>query len=319
VNCTVKGDVFSFSPGESSNSKMWTITSLNVQGWQRRSDSIDLQSEWMRFAHEMLALQRSGCFPKDESTQEILRQISQAIPVPASEELLYSYSFGRSGFVDLVPGMQLVIERASFGDQAGKRVPASPANEFSERLAVVGRGQSGSALRLVGIRSSGLGRAFDKEANSPRSLPDRFGASPLLRLMLLTLANDDTRRFPVLLGSTDTLELWNASDTIAGGASASCPASSSSELQCMLFDKDSAVSVLMSVWVNGRHLYRPMSATLGSVIGMLPEAQVNRALSTATIERPLIGGGYARVKFPQDAEGARKVILLNGDRLTWHH
>jgi hypothetical protein len=319
VNCTVKGTLFSIAPAKSSNSRLWVITSLNVQGWVRRSDSIDVQSEWMRFAHELLALQRSGCFPKDESPQEILRQISEAIPVPASEELLYSYSFGRSGFVDLVPGMQLVIERATFQTKAGTRVPASGANEFSERLVVVGRPPSGSAFHLLGIVSRGLGKTLDNEADSPRSVPDRFAASSLLRLMVLTLANDNTRRFPVLLGSTETFEIWDASDRIVGGPLTGCPPSSSSGLECMLFDKDLAVSVLISVWVNGRHLYRPLTVTVGSLIGTLPESEWNRALTTVSIERPLIGGGYARVNFPHDLEGAGKIILLNGDRLTWHH
>jgi hypothetical protein len=317
MNCTVKGTVFSLAPAKSSNSALWVITSPNVQGWKRRSDSTDVQSEWSRFAHEVLALQQSGCFPKDMSPQEVLRQISQAIPLPASEVLLYSYSFGRSGFVDLVPGMQLVIERASFETKAGLRVPASAANEFSERLAVVKRHPSGSALRLLEIKSRGLGKTFDDEAGSPRSVPDRFAPSSLLRLMVLTLRNDDTRRSPVLLGSTDTLQIWDASDKIVGGTLTACPASSSSGIQCMFFDKDSAVSVLISVWVNGRCVYHPLSTTLGSLIGRLPESEVNRALETISIDRPLMGGGYARVNFPHDQESAGKVILLNGDRLTW--
>jgi hypothetical protein len=316
-DCTVKGTIFSIAPAKSSNPNLWVITSLNVEGWKRRSDSTDVQSEWMRFARQVLALQRSGCFPKDETPQELLKQISEAIPLPASEELLYSYSFGRSGFVDLVPGMQLVIERASFETRAGERVPASPTNEFSERLAVVKRHPSGAALLLLDIKSRGLGKTFDKRADSPRSVPDRFAASSLLRLMLLTLRNDDTRRFPVLLGSTDTLEVWDASDRLVGGTLTACPASSSSALECLFFDKDSAVSVLISVWVNGRHSYRPLSTTLGSLIGRLPESEANRALETVSIDRPLTGGGYARVNFPHDMENASKVILLNGDRLTW--
>jgi hypothetical protein len=315
-NCTVKGTFFSLAPAKSS-SKLWVITSLNVQGWQRHSDSIDVQSEWMRFAREVLALQRSGCFPRGQSPQAVLRQISEAIPLPASEELLYGYSFGRSGFVDLVPGMQLVIERAWFETRARVRVPASGTNEFSERLAVVRRHPSGSALRLLGIVSRGLGKTLDHETDSPRSVPDRFAASSLLRLMVLTLTSDNTRRSPVLLGSTETLEIWDASDRIVAGTLTGCPPSSSSGLQCMFFDKDSAVSVLISVWINGRHFYHPLSTTLGSLIGRLPESEVNRALATVSIDRPLIVGGYARVNFPHDRDGAGKVILLNGDRLTW--
>jgi hypothetical protein len=317
LSCTIKGTLFSLAPAKSSDPKLWVVTSLSVQGWARRSDSIDVQAEWMRFAHQVLALQRSGCFPRGESPQEVVKQISEAIPVPASEELLYSYSFGRSGFVDLVPGMQLVIERASFQSKDGVHVPASPANAFSETLSVVERRSWGSALHLVGIVSRGLGRTLDNGADSPRSLPARFAVSPRLRLIVLSLANDDTRRLPVLLGSAVTLELWNASDKIVDQALTTCPASSPARLECMFFDKDSAVSVMMSIWVNGRHLYRPLTTTVGSLIGMLPESEGNRALATVSLERALVGGGYARVNFPQNAEGARKVLLLNGDRLTW--
>ncbi|HEY1895576.1 MAG TPA: hypothetical protein VGG62_04850 [Terracidiphilus sp.] len=319
VNCTVKGDLFSLAPETSSNPRLWVVTSLNVHGWEHRGDSFDLESEWMRFAHEVLTLQRSGCFPKGDSPQEILRQIAEAIPVPASEQLLYSYSLGRSGFVDLVPGMQLVIERAAFRTKAGTSVPAGPADEFTERLKVVERPPSGSALRLGGSVSRGLGKTLDHEAVSPHAMLNRFAASSSLRVMVLTLRDDNTRRFPVLLGSTEPVEIWEASDKIVAGTLTECPPSSSSRLACLFFDKDSAVSVLMSVWVNGRRLYHPLGTTVGSLIGRLPESEANGALATVSMERPLVGGGYARVNFPHDAEAARQVLLLNGDRLTWRH
>jgi hypothetical protein len=317
-NCTVKGDLFSLAP-DKSNPRLWVVTSLNVHGWERRGDSFDLESEWMRFAHEVLTLQRSGCLPKGESPQEILRQIAEAIPVPASEQLLYSYSLGRSGFVDLVPGMQLVIERAAFRTKAGTSIPASPGDEFSEHLKVVQRPPSGSALRSAGTVSRGLGKALDHEAVSPHALLDRFAASSSLRVMVLTLRDDNTRRFPVLLGSTEPVEIWDASDKIVGGTLTECPPSSSSGLACLFFDKDTAVSVLMSVWVTGRRSYHPLGTTVGSLIGRLPESEANGALATVSMERPLVGGGYARVNFPHDAEAARQVLLLNGDRLTWRH
>jgi hypothetical protein len=317
AHCTVKGSVFSLAPAQSPDRKAWVITSLTVRGWERRSDSTDVESEWIGFAHEVLALRRAGCFPGDESPQEIMRKIAEAIPLPASEELLYSYSFGRPGIVDLVPGMQLVIERAFFETGAGKRVPASGVDEFRERLAVVRRHPSGSALRLVDIVSRGLGKTFERAADSPRSVPERFAASSLLRLQLLTLSNDQRRRLPVLLGATQTHQLWEASDRIVEGTLGTCPASTSPSLACMFFDKDSAVSVLMSVWVNGRHVYHPLTTTLGSLLGRLPESEMGRALATVHIDRALTGGGYARVNFPHDQESAGKIILLNGDRLTW--
>jgi hypothetical protein len=301
LNCTIKGTVFSISPARSSDIRLWVVTSLNVQGWARRSDSTDVQSEWTRFAREVLALMHSGCFPRGESPQEVLKEISEAIPVPASEELLYNYSFGRAGVVDLVPGMQLVIERAFFQFKDGVRVPASPTNEFSERLAVVESRPRGSALHLLGVESRGLGKTLDNGADSPRSVPDRFGPYPRLRLIVLSLANDETRRFPVLMGSIATSDLWDASDKIVDRAITTCPPSYSSHVECMFFDRDSAVSVMMSIWVNGRHLYRPLTTTLGSLIGMLPESEANRALATVSLERPLVGGGYARVNFPHDA------------------
>ncbi len=317
VNCTVKGNLFSFAPAKSSRPGLWVVTSPNVPGWERRADSIDLESEWMGFAREVVTLQRSGCLPKDESLQAVLRQILEVIPVPASQELLYTYSLGRSGFVDLVPGMQLVIERGSFRTKAGTTVPASGNDEFSEHLDIVERGPADSALRVTGTVSRGLGKALESGKDSPRSVLDRFAASSSLRLMLLTLRDDETRRFPVLLGATEPFAIWDASNRIAGGTLRECPSFPSSGLECLFLDRDWAVSVLMSVWVNGRRFYHPLGTTVGSLIGRLPEREANRALATVSMERPLVGGGYARVNFPHDREGAGKVILLNGDRLKW--
>jgi hypothetical protein len=167
--------------------------------------------------------------------------------------------------------------------------------------------------------SRGLGKTLDHEAVSPHALLDRFAASSSLRVMVLTLRDDNTRRFPVLLGSTEPVEIWDASDKIVGGTLTECAPSSSSGLKCLFFDRDSAVSVLMSIWENGRRLYHPLGTTVGSLIGRRPESEANGALATVSLERALVGGGYARVNFPHDAEGASKVILLNGDRLTWRH
>jgi len=317
VSCTITGNLFSLAPAKSTSPRLWVVTSPNVQAWERRADTIDLESEWLSFAREVLALQRSGCLPKNETSQDILRQISEAMPVPASGELLYSYSLGRSGFVDLVPGMQLVIERASFRTKAGTSVPASGTDAFSENLKVVERGPSGSALRVSETVSRGLGKALGSEGDSPRSVLNRFAASSSLRLMLLTLRNDDTRRFPVLLGATEPFEVWDASNRIASAMLTECPAPSSSGLECLFLDRDWTVSVLMSVWVNGRRAYQPLGTTVGSLIGRLPEREMNRALATISMERPLVVGGYAHVNFPHDLEGASKIILLNGDRLSW--
>jgi len=317
ADCTIKGSVFSLAPANPSNANLWVVTSPNLPGWQRRSDSIDAQAEWTRFAHQVLALERSGCFPSGVSSQIVLRQIAEAIPLPASEELFFNYALGRSGIVDLVPGMQLVIERAAFQTSAGVRVPISATDQFSETLAVVARHPAGSRFRLLGIESRGLGKSLDREADSPRSVPRRFASSSQLRLMLLTLRDDNTRRYPVVLGSTKTSEIWDASDKIVDGTLTGCPPPSASGLQCLFLGKDAAVSVLMSVWVNGRHTYNSVGATVGSVLGRLPESQRNSALATVSLERPLAGGGYARVDFSHDLESARNVILLNGDRLAW--
>jgi hypothetical protein len=320
ANCTVKGDVFSLAPAKASKSKLWSVTSLTADGWQHRGDTIDMQAEWLHFAHQVLALQQSGCFPQDETPDEILRQISQSVPLPASDELFFTYSLGRTGFVDLVPGMQVVIERAAFQNPAGVRVPVGITDQFTERLAVVHR-HNGSAFRLLSIDSRGLGKTFEHSADSPRSVPDRFAASPQLRLMLLTLTNDsNTRRFPVLLGSSQTSDIWDTSDKIVAGTLTGCPPPASSlGLECQFLGRDSAVSVLMSVRVNGHPTYSPLGTTLGSLLGRMPDSERKLALETISMERPLVGGGYARVNFPHDWDSTRNVILLNGDRLTWRH
>lgn len=46
-------------------------------------------------------------------------------------------------------------------------------------------------------------------------------------------------------------------------------------------------------------------------------ATQNQVLQTASLSRPVVDGGYAKVKFPRTFESVSQIVLLPGDKVGW--
>lgn len=89
----------------------------------------------------------------------------------------------------------------------------------------------------------------------------------------------------------------------------------SPETACLIFP-DGTASLLSTVTVNGHAaLYAP-GITLSQIIGTIRPARYERAMQTVTIQRPYLGT-YAAIRFDRNRSEMRKLILINGDRITW--
>ena len=315
--CSIKGPVFSFRPDDSLPGQ-WLVTSPNVQGWEKPDDEIDLRAEWDRFTHELELREGLNCFPVGDSLSVITRAVVEKIPIPASESLLFFYSLGATGFADLVPGMQIRVERTLL-ESGGEGHPASRyRGSVDAQYEVVAVAGVGVGLRLSSTTHRRLVKYLDPEGELMFNLSTRFATKPKLRLFLESVRDNNTQRSAVLIGASDSAGLDAVTREIEGNARGGCPRALPATVDCVAFNQETAVSLLASVWVNGRLLYRPPGTTVAYLVEVLKsDREQARALQTLSLRRPLITGGYAEVVFPRTMESAQQVILLSGDRLTW--
>jgi hypothetical protein len=317
--CAIKGSIFSLHPDLASASDQWLITSPSVQGWEKHGGEIDLTTEWDRFTSALLLREKSGCFPPTKNLSSITREIAAKIPLPASGALLFFYSFsGNRSFVDLVPGMQITVEQTLVESKNGEQtIPSNPSSLEAE-YEIVPLTATGVTLHLLKTANRRPPKNLIAKESLVFNLSARFATSPLLRLLLETVGGDNKKRSSVLIGASNVSDLDVATRQIEEDSAGECPASLTA-VNCVSFGKETAVSLLSSLWVNGRRSYRPVGTTLGYMIDILPKDKKARALATISLKRPLPTGGYAEVTFPKTTEDAQQIILLSGDRLTWRH
>jgi hypothetical protein len=89
------------------------------------------------------------------------------------------------------------------------------------------------------------------------------------------------------------------------------------ESVCVVFVNDS-VSLLASLWINGRSTLYPLGTPLAVVLPELHQRRQAKLLSSVRVMRSLASGAYAEILFPKTMEALRQVTLLPGDRVAWH-
>jgi hypothetical protein len=317
--CSINGPVFSLTPGDPARFDRWYVKSPSVQGWQKNGAEINISAEWNRFTHDLLLLEHQGCFPWKESVSAITRTVVENIPFPASESLLFFYSLSGAGFVDLVPGMQIRIEKTLFDSVGPKQNAANYRGSVDAQYEVVPLSQTGVALRLSKTENRRSGKALGAEANLIFGLGSRFASKPMLRLFLESIGNNKTNQASILIGANNASDLATATRHIESNQSVACPVASPAEIDCVSFNKGTAVSLLSSLWINDRLIYLPLGTSLYYVVETVSGSEHGqaRALETISLRRPLATGGYAEVIFPRTLTSVQQVILLSGDRLTW--
>ena len=317
--CSIEGAAFSLYPDKASSSGQWTIESLTAQGWAKRASELDLNEEWDRFIHGLAMLQEQGCISAQENLFAIQRSIAEAIPIPASEALLFFYSFTTSGFADLTPGMQVRFEENIPGEEAGNLSRRNRSTMVSE-YKVISLGQTGVALQPSRepdpMQRTEQEKLIASGGNPIFHLNDRFASKPILRLFLQTLDDaHNTQREPMLLGALNAHDLDEATHRIELNGSKEC-SQQPKEVTCIAFPLGT-VSLLSTIWVNGHLRDYPVGTHIKTLLEALPKDKQERALKSASLERPLANGKYAHVTFPKTFLDASKVILLSGDRIQW--
>jgi len=306
-NCSIVGTAFSLRPPDPASPALWLVNSPSVSEWETHGGEIDLSAEWGRFTRSLLSLQEIGCFEAGSNLTRNLRAIAESIPIPASELLLFYYSYNGTGGVDLVPGMQIRVERGVLQGSEGNKTMKSIEAQYE----VIPGSSSGVALRLSQTSNRRLLGETGKEDKSIFDLAHLTQTATMLRLFLQTRSDKDVERKPILLISSSAEALDQASRQVDSSAPNGCAAVNTQATSCIPFAK-SAVSLMISCRVNGKLSYKPLGTTVSQVI-----KDSQPALNSLVLTRSMTSGAYATLSFPRTLEAAGQLMLVNGDKLSW--
>ncbi len=295
--CAIPGRVFSLTPPSGAGG--WIVTSPSLHGWQSPPPGADLRAEWLGFLRSLAALQTDGCFRPGWNFPQAQQKIAEAIPVPADESLIFAYSFTGTEAVDLFPGMQVQVEHSVYGTRNGKRELQSVQGDYE----VVSQGE-GVALHRVRTVT------LHQPANDEQIFHlDRLtSGAPLLRLFLESAG--EVKRPSTLLASRTAGAMTLATQQMEAGGAVGCSAVNAPGVTCITFR--SGVSLLLACRANGKVEYHAPGTALSQLLD-----EHNAALTAVLVRRRQADGSYAPLLFPPTKEAARRILLQNGDEVTW--
>jgi hypothetical protein len=303
-HCSIASAFFSVFPSRSGPNQ-WEYRSLTATGWAEEGS--DVCEDWKAFLQKLASTQYSGCFSPVEDVFSIQRMLAAATPLPTSEIDAFLYSDDKAGYVDLAPGMEVLIRARPTLEEVHRLRPSDV------RLRIEARKAGGLQIKRVsGSRTetmSGPGTSYSHIVSSYSSV--RF-----LRLFLQGISDNDSQHNPLLLGASDVQSLDVATRAVQSSGRTSCAGVPDSVI-CAAFTNGATVSLFIPVWVNGHRAQYPLGTHLGLILGQFPETAQPSTLESVRVDRPIANGGFAQIIFPKTSEGVIQVVLVAGDRITW--
>jgi hypothetical protein len=104
--CSIASAFFGLSPKSGSRDR-WQFRSLTANAWAWEQG--DVYEDWKLFLQKLASPEYAGCFSTKEDLFSIRRTLVAAMPLPASEIDGFLYSDDKNGYVDLAPGMEILI------------------------------------------------------------------------------------------------------------------------------------------------------------------------------------------------------------------
>lgn len=147
-HCSIASTFFGLFPRSESPGR-WQFRSLTASAWAREQS--DVYEDWKLFIQKLASSEYSGCFSAREDVFSIKRILAAATPVPASEIDAFLYSDDKAGYVDLAPGMEILIRAAPRPEIAHDQ------QSDYVRFRIEARSSGGVQIKMVS--SSGSGEA----------------------------------------------------------------------------------------------------------------------------------------------------------------
>lgn len=296
--CSIASAFFGLSP-RSDDRDRWQFRSLTARAWVREQS--DLYEDWKLFLQKLASPEYAGCVSIKEDLFSIRRTLVAAMPLPASEIDAFLYSDDKNGYVDLAPGMEILIRAKPRLDVARDH------DSDNVRFRIEARKAGGVLIKKVS--SSGGGE-------SSRHLASSFASASLLRLFLEGVSDYDSQHNPLFLGSSDVQSLDVATRAVQSNGRTSC-GGVRGRVVCRAISNGASVSLFIPIWVNGHRKEYPLGTQLSLLLALLPEAERPSTLESVRVDRAIPNGGFARVFFPNTSEGPVQVVLLADDQISW--
>jgi hypothetical protein len=306
-HCSIDVSLFSLSPS-ARGLNQWEYRSPSASGWANETTESDIYESWKTLLQGLASSQGSECFSPDQDLFSIERVLAAATSLPASEIQAFLYSYNKAGYVDLAPGMELLI-------QASPSTTAIHNRSIGKARLHIKQRQSGG-VSLRGSPDFFAERLPEFESGNSGQPARRYASQKFLRLFLQSLSDDDSRQNPLLLGASDVQSLDDATRAVQSSSHTSCATVQRSVI-CTVFPNGVSVSLLIPIWINGHRTDYPLGTQLGFILAQLTKSEQEAAVKSVRVERPLADGGFAQVMFPRTSEGPSQVILLAGDRIRW--
>jgi hypothetical protein len=305
ISCRATDPPFSLEPA--SGEGEWLLSSPTASYWEQLERQQDIKSLWMKFRDDIAYLSSDGCFGEKLATSEAVRAIVEHMALPAADLLYFYYCFSGTGFVDLVPGMQVRVERDLILRRNETEVmkPLEAQYEF-----VSASNDGGVTIRRTQSENRALTKKHGPETDVIFELAQAVGSARYLRLFLESESVGSANRRPILIAAENEKTMADASRKISEGAE--CDATRSADVRCIKFQP--GVSLLIKLTLNGKQSYKPFGTTLGQVVPDSP-----KSIQTLSLRRHMRSGAYAEVIFPKTLDAALQLVLIDGDRLSWLH
>ena len=313
-DCGVEGIIFSLHSSSNSDKRSWVVRSPSKAGWDTISSRMDIEAEWKLFVRELARIYDKGCFPTGLALQSIRSEITERIPLPANLVPIFMCSDQGEHFVDLTPGMEVEIQKVL---STGALINSGSGNSLrmlTVAYDVVSLDGGRVRLRLSRSPDSAPKTQLATEDQRLLTLHRRFARAAVLRLHLQGFSPSESESHAILIGASGPTELDTVTDLIRERDPVACvrfPGTICVDLP------SGSVSLLSTIWINGRRTTCPFGVSLASRLFLLPEVNQAEALESVQVSRRLGVGHYASIHLTRTIEGAQHLLLLPGDRIEW--
>ena len=305
-HCSVASAFFGLFP-RSGGPGQWQFRSLTASAWARERS--DVYEDWKLFLQRLASSEYSECFSTEEDVFSIKRALAAATPLPASEIDAFLYSDDKAGYVDLAPGMEILI-------RAKPRLDIARDRHHSDNVRLRIEARKTGGVQIKRVSSSRAKPVPDGSGEDSWHIASSYASVRFLRLFLQGISDYDSQHNPLLLGASDVQSLDVATRAVQSTGRTSC-AGIRDTVICSAISDGASVSVFIPIWVNGHRAEYPLGTHLGLILGQFPQTEQPSTLESVRVDRPIPNGGFARIIFPKTSEGVIQVVLVAGDRISW--